>query len=654
MKKFISILLFFLAFTEGFGQSLADTVQLKEVFVTSVRQLSEKALNVKSIDSLVLATSVSSDLSDLLHRHSSLYIKSYGAGGLATASFRGTSASHTEVLWNGLKINSPLWGQTDLSLMPVFFTDEVSLYYGSSSLVKTSGGLGGCISLNNTPEWNKGANVSLTQTAGSFGYLLSQIGVGYSSKKIVTNTRFILDKANNNFSYYDNVSGSFGDKTQQNADYSKQGFLQEFYYKAGKRQFAGIKVMGVWNDRNLPPIMGSESASRYENQKDALLNITGEWKYYGTGSNWSFNTGAVHNRLDYILTFTNPEGEKLINYNTEAISTVFSNKLNFQHNFSEKTSLKSFADAYFTKASYNDRKDGAGFDVDRTDFTVQSSVHHAFTSLFSGYALAQQKILDGEWMPFIAAAGLEYTYSNSRELVFRTNMGRNLQIPTLNDKYFTPGGNPNLLPEVGYQFDAGFQWVNTFHEISYQVEITGFSAWIENWILWRPSEFRYWVASNVLKVFSRGAEVNTSFKGKAGKIKYQLKGGYAYTRTTDEGKESDSRGNQLIYIPRHVINVNLFAERGLYSTFVSFHNTGSRYASTVESVAHQVSPYHLLDFGAGKNFKLKRHSLDLNFKLNNVLDKNYQAIKYRAMPGRNFSVSLTLNILSRAMAHNNF
>ena len=55
----------------------------------------------------------SNNLAGLVSRLSSLYIKSYGA--LATPSFRGTTSSHTLVLWNGIPINSNANGLADFS-----------------------------------------------------------------------------------------------------------------------------------------------------------------------------------------------------------------------------------------------------------------------------------------------------------------------------------------------------------------------------------------------------------------------------------------------------------------------------------------------------------------------------------------------------------
>lgn len=64
MKKVLAILFVFCLFSKGFGQSLADTVKLHEVFVTSTRQITDRAFYIKGIDSIVLANTTGTDLSE--------------------------------------------------------------------------------------------------------------------------------------------------------------------------------------------------------------------------------------------------------------------------------------------------------------------------------------------------------------------------------------------------------------------------------------------------------------------------------------------------------------------------------------------------------------------------------------------------------------
>ena len=103
---------------------------------------------------------------------SPIFIKSYGLGSLATTSFRGGSASHTAILWNGFNLGSPMNGQLDLSLVPVSLANNVSIQYGGAGALWGSGAVGGAILLNSEPEFDQGLTVDAGTAFGSARYTL--------------------------------------------------------------------------------------------------------------------------------------------------------------------------------------------------------------------------------------------------------------------------------------------------------------------------------------------------------------------------------------------------------------------------------------------------------------------------------------------------
>ena len=108
-------------------------LQAVEVTAEKMGVEAKKPLVARKLDTLVLQSKSTSSLSDLLIQHSPVFIKTYGPGGVSTASFRGTTASHTLVLWNGFQLNAPSLGQVDFSTIPVFLADDVSLNWGSDA-----------------------------------------------------------------------------------------------------------------------------------------------------------------------------------------------------------------------------------------------------------------------------------------------------------------------------------------------------------------------------------------------------------------------------------------------------------------------------------------------------------------------------------------
>lgn len=60
---------------------------------------------------------------------------------------------------------------------------------------------------------------------------------------------------------------------------------------------------------------------------------------------------------------------------------------------------------------------------------------------------------------------------------------------------------------------------------------------------------------------------------------------------------------------------------------------------------YSILPSYLLNnLTVGKKFYWKRTLLDLRFSVNNIFNENYQAILWRAMPGRNYEVVLKFEL----------
>ena len=202
MCKVIRYVVFFLLGMLCFHLQAQDTIMLQSVEVRAEKNDIEvlKPLVAKKLDTLVLQSKSTSNLSDLLIQHSPVFIKTYGPGGTSTASFRGTTASHTLVLWNGFQLNAPSLGQVDFSTIPVFLADDVSLNWGSGTS-NNSGGLGGAVNIDNTHHFGDGFLLDVKHTIGSFYTFGSYYTVGYYGKNVSFRVKTYRNSSENNFEY---------------------------------------------------------------------------------------------------------------------------------------------------------------------------------------------------------------------------------------------------------------------------------------------------------------------------------------------------------------------------------------------------------------------------------------------------------------------
>ena len=201
--------------------------------VTASRRLKDTGLQQTVLDTTVLHQNVALSMSDILTQHSTLFIKSYGRATESTAEFRGTSPSHTQVLWNGIKINSPMIGTVDFSTIPSYFVDQATLLHGASSLTRTGGGLGGAVDLHTKPLFEKGQAVQYIQGVGSFRTFDQFLRYTYGGQRWSSSTRAVYSTSKNDFKYtnYDKI----GRPTERNRSgyFDDVHALQDVSYRDG-------------------------------------------------------------------------------------------------------------------------------------------------------------------------------------------------------------------------------------------------------------------------------------------------------------------------------------------------------------------------------------------------------------------------------------
>ena len=109
-------------------------INISEVPIYGNRPMKEIGTQETKFDTIALKENIALSMADVLTFNSAIFVKNYGRATLSTVAFRGTSPSHTQVSWNGMKINNPMLGMTDFSMIPSYFIDDASLLHGTSSV----------------------------------------------------------------------------------------------------------------------------------------------------------------------------------------------------------------------------------------------------------------------------------------------------------------------------------------------------------------------------------------------------------------------------------------------------------------------------------------------------------------------------------------
>lgn len=104
---------------------------------------------------------------------------------VSSPSFRGTTASQTAVLWNGININSQTTGQTDFNTINTRGFDQIVVKPGGSGVEDGSNAIGGSIYLENILEYHKGFRNSVFLNYGSFNTYGVNYKTAYSEKTLL-------------------------------------------------------------------------------------------------------------------------------------------------------------------------------------------------------------------------------------------------------------------------------------------------------------------------------------------------------------------------------------------------------------------------------------------------------------------------------------
>jgi iron complex outermembrane receptor protein len=261
--------------------------------------------------------------------------------------------------------------------------------------------------------------------------------------------------------------------------------------------------------------------------------------------------------------------------------------------------------------------------------------------------------LNNVFNPFAPSVGGKIQLLKKEQLYFKANAGINYHYPSLNDLYWNPGGNDSLKSEKAEMTEAGFSYTKNTGNTEITLDVVGFYNYVSNWIIWLPTEYSYWSPTNLKEVENKGIEATLSINSTFSKLTIKHNANYAYTASTNiktpsvparaGNNESDNSINkQLIYVPFHKFNYTLSAAYKKTSIYYNYSYTGLRFISTDNN--WYMPEYFIHNASISQKINIKKLALTGSFKVNNLLNQDYQSMAYRAMPGRNFLFSISLGL----------
>lgn len=588
----------------SFAQS--DTVVLSDITIIGQQWQAYAAgvkINKLTPDSLMVGQS----LADVLQVHGLAYLKTYGSGQLSTLNIRGTGASQNAIFWQGINTNVTSLGLSDFSLTPMSLIDGVSLQYGAGSSLLGSDVIGGSVHVSTMPVRSNSLTTTISQ--GSFGLWAANAKAHYYRNNWIATTRVFYQSSENDFPFENEAVSGNPKSRMENAAFDQWGLSQDLWYNINKRHQLSVHLWYHLMDRQIQPGLYT---TQFDQQNDESARGLIQWTADYGRHKGTLKVAQLQDRIDF-------NGD---------VSVMPRSYFSYEHEYfgGDKWSLRagvnwqvlsSDIDAYQAEISEN-----------RQDLFF--SVGWYPTARLNVSANLRQSFVEGFDPPITPSVGWSFMVNNW--LNWTGNIARSYRVPTLNDRYWTPGGNPNILPELGDHVEMGLEVIRDVfsHQLStYYGDVT-------DWIVWLPQE-GFWSPENIDQVQIFGVEYEGYWDISK---RFGIHVSYAFNKSIRKSGVVDAFENkQLPYVPEHQVKWNLTYQYKWWSISGDGQWISQRFANADNSVA--LDAFMMLGLNATAQV---RDAWSFQIRANNLTNQKYQLVLNRPMPGRNYQITIQHHI----------
>ena len=642
-------------------------ISIKEITVYGKRPMKEIGTQQTKFDSVVLKENIALSMADVLTFNSSIFVKNYGRATLSTVAFRGTSPSHTQVTWNGMRINNPMLGMTDFSMIPSYFIDDASLLHGTSSVNETGGGLGGAVKMSTTPANNRGFGLQYIQGVGSFKTFDEFLRLTYGNDHWQVSTRAVLSTSPNDYKYrnhdkkeniYDEnmniIDQYYPIERNRSGSYRDFHLLQEVYYNTGRGDRFGLNAWYINSNRELPMLTTDYGDEMDFDNRQREETFRGILSYDHLGKSWKVaaKAGYIHTWMAY--DYKRDVGNGTMAHMTRSrslINTIYG-QTDGEYYIGDKWLFTATLSAHQHFVESRDKniilqeggKGIVGYHKARLELSGSASIKWRPIDRLGLSVVVREELFGKEWTPIIPAFFVDGVISKVGNVTAKASISRNFRFPTLNDLYFLPGGNPNLRKESGWTYDAGFSFAIGKEGI-YKLSGSAnwFDSYINDWILWLPTTKGFFSPRNIKDVHAYGVEMQANLVVALSKDwQLSLDGTYSWTPSINQGEPisaaDQSIGKQLPYVPEFSSTITGRISWRSWSFLYKWCYYSERFTMSSNDITltGKLPEYFMSNITLEKSFSFRWADLSLKGTINNLFNEEYLSVLSRPMPGINF------------------
>ena len=614
----------------------------------------------------------SHSIADALRYFAGVQLKDYGGvGGIKTINVRSMGSNHLGIYYDGIQLGNAQNGQIDLGQFSMDNVEEISLYNGQKSAIfqpaSEFGNAGTVYIRTRRPHFSNGEHTHL-KTRVKYGSsdlirfstlweqrlsasVTSSVGAEVMNASGKYKFRYRRYKADGTIAYDTTATRQNGDVWAVRAEGNLYGAMEQGGWN--------VKAYTYHSERGIPGAIVNNVWRRGERQAD---------------HNTFFQAGLLRNLSDrfssrlqakyayYVTHYVNRDPKTMLVDNTYKQQELFlstSNVYEIMRGWSASVAY----DFKWNKLREEQGTRNKGQEMKPYRFSNMVSVATAYNQPWmniQGSLLAtfvkdhfpghNDKKSENVWTP---AVFFNIFPLRNKSLSVRAYAKRSFRMPTFNDLYYTEMGNAMLKPETALQYNVGAVYVapRTSHLASrishFRLQVDAYYNTIHDKIVAYPKgqQFR-WTMLNLGKVHIKGLDVETELEVRAAR-ELTLAGRlqYTYQDARDVTDPTDTYYNhQIPYIPWHSGSAIFSASYRQWDFNYSFIYAGKRY-NQQENIDYNYMPaWYTSDLSLMYRFRWVKTRCKATLEVNNLLDQQYDVILNYPMPGRNYAISMEVEI----------
>ena len=607
-------------------------------------------------------------VADAIRYFSGVQLKDYGGvGGLKTVNVRSLGSAHTAVFYDGMSVGNAQNGQVDLGKYSLDNIEAIELYNGQkSSIFQPARGFFSSAALflrTKIPHFNNDKNFHLKTSfkTGSFG--LVNPAVLYQQKfthNLSLSASVEWLQAHGRYKYRYRKDGGYDTTAvRQNGDITALRAELTLYAQLKNNGQASFKAYLYNSERGLPGAIVSNFPDHRQRQWDRNFFLHSSLNYsffkkHNLLANLKFSRDYCHyidpdHKEDYGN--DNSKNVKILDnryYQNEGYASLVNQLSIFK--WWDVSLATDFAVNTLDANLYRFPRPTRYSYLGALSSSMKWQRLDVQASLLGGYIDEQvREYRSGDsrslWCPIVSASVQPF---DSKAFRLRAFYKEAFRMPTFNDLYYTFIGNSSLRPEYTTQYDVGATWVHDrtngfLRSVSMQADV--YYNRVKDKIVAIPSSnlFR-WTMMNIGEVEIKGLEANANFGFRLpAKLLLDLGVNYTFQKATDITPAGATYGHQIPYTPLHSGSLMAQAQWKNLQLNYSFIYTGERYSQTANIPVNYVQPWYTHDAALAWEGKIAKRSVRIAVEINNLLNQNFEVIKWFPMPGRNYRFNVSIN-----------